>query len=111
VQESKIVWFHVDECLPVIPDGKYGLQVLVVMYDNVYDEITDNGWFVDTASYSHTTDRNGNKKKMFENSDKEFDFMDLYIGNHDSEFGPTGDPVIYWAYIPELPKDLIKPKH
>lgn len=102
----EIEWVHIDDGLPVIPKGKYGLSVLVVRYDSMDG---DNGaWDVGHASYATTTDRNGNKTKWFEGIDKEFDFQELYYGPGSSiEWGPTGDPVIYWAYIPKVPNNPV----
>jgi hypothetical protein len=56
--------------------------------------------------YASTLDREGNKTKWFASSDKEFDFMELYYGPEDTEWGPTGDPVYYWAYMPRKPYTL-----
>jgi len=98
----EIEWIHINDSLPVIPKGKYGVSVLVVRYDHMYGP--SGLWEVGHALYTTTRDREGNKIKYFREIDKEFDFMELYYGPEDTEWGPTGDPVYYWAYMPEIPK-------
>ena len=97
----EIEWVHIDDGFPVIPKGKYGVSVLVVRYDHMCGPC--GYWDVGHALYASTSDKKGDKKRWFENSDREFDFMELYYGPEDTEWGPTGDPVYYWAYMPEMP--------
>jgi len=100
----EIEWVHVDDGLPVIPERKFGISVLVVRYDSM--DGPNGSWDTGHASYASTTDRKGNRIKWFEGTDKDFDFQELYYGpKGDMEWGPTGDPVIYWAYMPKLPKN------
>ena len=107
MQRSEVKWTHVDDALPEIPKGKYGIQVLAVFYDPIYDEENESRcWYVSDCSYFRVVNN-----RYYENSKLEYDFVDLYIGGNDGdEWGPTGDKVVYWAYLPELPKILIKPK-
>jgi len=97
----EIEWVHINDGLPVIPERKFGISVLVVRYDHMCGPC--GYWDVGHASYASTTDRSGARIKWFENSDKDFDFQELYYGPDGSEWGPTGDPVYYWAYMPEMP--------
>jgi hypothetical protein len=104
----EVAWIHVDDGLPVIPEDHFGISVLVVRYDSM--DGPSGSWDVGHASYASTTDRNDNRLRWFEGIDKDFDFMELYYGPDDTEWGPTGDPVIYWSYMPKLPKNLIVSK-
>ena len=85
-------WISVKERLPVIPPGKYGITVLVTTFDHIYEEINPGkGQSVETASYQIL--KGGVK-----------DFQTLYVGGVEgSYFGPTGDPVTHWMYLPEPP--------
>jgi len=97
-------WIPIEEALPEIPEGQYGVQVLVVTYDSVYEEISPgNGYSVHQCSWGSTRNKDGSRLRLFseEHSD-EFDFLELYIGGEGgSEWGPTGDPVIAWRYMPK----------
>ena len=35
---SELRWYDVDEKLPTIPEGKYGISVLVITFDSVFNE-------------------------------------------------------------------------
>lgn len=106
--KQEVEWIHVDDRLPVIPEGRYGISVLVVEYDSM--DGPDGTWTVTNSLYASTNTRNGGRMKWFEGHAKDFDFMDLYYGAGNSDWGPTGNPVIYWAYMPELPSELKLPK-
>jgi hypothetical protein len=102
--ERTVYWIDVDDRLPIIPEGKYGIRVIVATFDPIYDEISGDGYEVYQASYSYTKGRS-----MYKNSDLKEDFMTLYIGGKaHSEYGPIGDPVTHWMYLPKPPKE--KPK-
>lgn len=97
-------WKRVIDELPVIPKGKFGIQVLVAEFDACFDEIAPGkGYDVHVVSYAFTYDRHGKKLPMYEGTDIEADFMTLYIGDNNTEHGPTGDQVTHWMYIPEPP--------
>jgi hypothetical protein len=105
----EIKWVHVDDGLPEIPKGKYAVSVLVTMFDNM--DGPDGTWYVGNCIYAFTTDRKGKKNQWFKGSNKEADFQQLYYSPAiDTDWGPTGDPVIYWAYMPEIPKNPILEK-
>jgi len=78
-------WIKVTDALPEIPEGKYGITVLVTIFDSIYEEVAPGyGSHVSTASFG----RDGI-------------FKTLYYANDDVEWGPSGDPVIAWQYMPE----------
>ena len=61
-----------------------------------------NGWDVHNGVYGPTRGRDGVKRGMYYNSDREFDFMELYIGKDYGEYGPVCDEIKYWAYVPKM---------
>lgn len=90
-------WISVKDKLPEIPEGRYAVSVLVAEFDSTYEELNPgNGYSVYECSYG----RHGNNK-LFDES-KENDFMTLYCGEEDC-WGPTGDPVTHWMYLPDPP--------
>jgi hypothetical protein len=110
---SFIKWVHIDTAIPVIPEGKYAVSVMVICYDRVYAECCkkkdwqDSGWDIHTSVvYGTTTNREGEKQRMYENSDLLFDFQEMYESSEGSEWGPVGDKVVYWAYLHEIPQGL-----
>lgn len=108
MQKSEVKWVHVDDALPEIPKGKYGIHVLAVFYDPNYDEENEERcWYVSDCSYASVV-----HNRYYEHTDLRFDFVDLYTSTEydEEDWGPTGDKVVYWAYLPEPPKILIKPK-
>jgi len=77
-------WVKVTDALPEIPEGKYGITVLVTMFDIIYEEINPGyGSYVTTSSF-----RDGI-------------FKTLYYGDDDIYWGPCGDPVVAWQYMLE----------
>ena len=79
-------WIDVNDRLPVIPKGKYAIEVIVAVFDYVYDELTGNGYSVTTRMYN---DEDG--------------FRELVYGNGGTEWVTSIDPVIYWMYKPDPP--------
>lgn len=103
VRRLRNQWVSVEEGLPEIPEGKYGLSVLVVTFDSVYEEISPgHGQSVSMAHFGTTIDRHGNRLPMFEGTTKDHDFMEMYF-YEELTWGPTGDPVTHWQYKPEAP--------
>jgi len=93
-----VEWISVKDRLPIIPEGKYAISVLVVTFDSTYEELNPgHGFEVSISSYGKYQ-----KSELFEES-KENDFTTMYYGK-DIIWGPTGDPVLYWMYMPEPPK-------
>lgn len=82
-------WNDVNEILPEVPTGKFGVGVIVAVYDSVYAEISGNGWDVYSISYG-----------MVPWSD---DYAFYTYGDH--EILPPGDPVKFWMYFPKPPED------
>lgn len=102
IQSTK--WISVDDELPKIPAGKYGISVLVAVFDSCYEEINPNhGYSVYEATYLKTRDRNGKKSSWYEGTDIEEDFATLIIGGGNAEFGPIADEVTHWMYMPAPP--------
>ena len=80
-----INWRVTKEQLPVIPEGKYGVQILVNVYDYVYEECSP-----------------GNGSSVYEASWNGKDFTELAIHmTEGSSFIPIMDVVTHWAYMPE----------
>lgn len=93
-------WISVNDDLPVIPEGKHAVRVIVATFDSVYDELSGgNGYSVYQVFYGPTKD-----KKFFNPDSLEFDFYEGYYGYKEFDYGPTGDPVKHWMYFPEPPK-------
>lgn len=86
-------WIDVNERLPEIPEGQFGVSVIVAVYDSMYAEFSGaDGYSVYGAVY-HTAERG------------EPDFEALYIGGKEgAEYGPIIDDVTHWMYYPEPPK-------
>jgi len=97
-------WISVKDSLPLIPKGKYGVSVLVAVFDHVYEEINPgHGYDVTTAMYGCINDNTGKPMPMFDGWDTDRDFMQLYIGKN-SQWGPFHDEITHWMYLPDPPK-------
>lgn len=97
-------WISVEERLPEIPAGKYGVAILVATFDPVYEECNPGqGYSVYEAYYGSTRGRDGEKFGEYLGTDIEFDFMELQHDGNSSHWGPTGDPVLYWMPLPAPP--------
>lgn len=96
-------WINVDDALPEIPKGKYGISVLVAEFDEVYKEISGgDGYDVHQVTYGYTQ---GHKWFKDLGIELEKDFMTMYIGGEEGpSYGPTGDVVTHWMYLPLPPK-------
>ncbi len=103
--KTEIDWTNVEDALPKIPEGMYGVSVLVACFDKTLEEISPGeGHYVTDAVYSSVYDREGNRNSWYENSSIEVDFMTTYYASGgDTSWGPMGDPVTHWAYIPKPP--------
>ena len=104
-------WKRVIDELPVIPEGRYGIQVLVAEFDACYDECINSQGFERNAYSVHSVGYSiidYKRMPMFEGSiypDGSETFTTMYIGaGKDAEFGPTGDIVTHWMYMPEPPE-------
>lgn len=95
-------WISVDEALPVIPEGRYGVQVIVAMFDATYEEINPgHGYDVIQYSYHKTTGRDGKKHMGYEWCELDADFMEF---GSDGYAYPSSDPITHWMYLPDPPK-------
>lgn len=94
-------WISIEDALPKIPKGKYGIHVLVAAFDSTYEEINSGcGYSVYEYGYLLTIDRYGNKRKGYEVSALVADFMEIAS---DGSAYPSGDPITHWQYKPEPP--------
>ena len=84
-------WISVEDRLPEIPKRKYGVAVLVATFDSVYAEI-NNGKGYEVYQVSYHITKSGEK-----------DFETLYHGHGGTSWGPVGDRVTHWMYLPEPP--------
>lgn len=102
-------WISVKDALPEIPKGKYGVQVLTAQYDPVYAELCGDkrkGYSVHQTNYAFV---DYNCMPMFKGSifkDGEPAFMEIYFNKIESSWGPTGDEVTHWMYLPEPPMEI-----
>jgi hypothetical protein len=98
-------WISVKKRLPEIPEGKYGVPVIVAVFDYCYEEMNPgNGYHVGQGHYGRTKDRNGMPISSSWNCEDapEYAFMQLHIGQK-TEWGPYYDEITHWMYLPEPP--------
>lgn len=97
-------WISVKDRLPEIPKDNWAVQVLVVEHDPCYAELTGgDGNQVHCVMYGYVKDRKGKYFEFFEGTDIEEDFYTMYYGHEYFSYGPTGDEVTHWMYLPEPP--------
>jgi len=109
---SEIRWYDVDEKLPTIPKGKYGISVLVITFDPVFNECKPGfGCEVYEMSYAATAKRSGEILKPWIDTNLDFDFMMISHNKlyEDSIWVPSSDRIIYWAYMPVYKVEVIVP--
>lgn len=100
-------WNRVIDGLPVIPEGKFGLQVIVADFDACYDEINPGkGHSVHSlrfayVDYKRMPDFIGSIYK-----DGEPAFMDEMTDGNGKRCGMSlpGDEVTHWMYYPVPPE-------
>jgi len=98
--KTEIEWFRADEALPVIPEGKYGMPVLAVEFDPVYEEINPgHGYEVHEIHYMKIMDIRGIKNRHFKHSTSDAAFAVLHV----DEWYPPCDEITHWAYMPKPP--------
>ena len=82
-------WISVKDRLPEIPEGQYGITVLVTTFDSIYEEINlGRGQSVTTMGFNKEYGAFG-------------EFLDLPKGPY---WMPPGDPVTHWMPMPEPPE-------
>jgi hypothetical protein len=97
-------WIDVKNKLPEIPKGKHSVSVIVATFDSYYEELNPGkGYDIQEAMFGPCP-----KSSLFPDI-KENIFMELYLGEKDF-WGPTGDPVTHWMYMPKHPTYKIKRK-
>jgi hypothetical protein len=100
-------WIPVSKRLPEIPEGKYGVSVLVAEFDHVYEEIRPGkGYTVRAGHYSKTKDRNGNPISEYYDSPEapECDFIQMTISMKGGvSWMPVLEEITHWMYFPEPP--------
>jgi len=104
-QKTEIEWFGIDECLPVIPEGHYGVPVLAMVFDSQLESAFPGcGHKIQDVMYADTTGKDDKKLECFANSTKDFDFIELCPGMfEDSDWVPLFDTIVAWAYWPKYP--------
>lgn len=104
--KEEIIWRYPDEELPVIPEGMFGVSVLLTTYDCYEEEQEGNGYTVTQYSYMMTKREDGSPiSKYYEDSPLEADFMSQIVSYRNQklesmDFGPLSDEIIAWAYLP-----------
>lgn len=101
-------WISVKDRLPEIPEGKYGVQVLVAQFDPCYEELNPgHGYSVRCKNYGSIYDRDGKILPAFDGFESKFEFMELYLGGKSHyEWGPCLEEVTHWMPLPDPPKGI-----
>jgi len=95
-------WISVNDRLPEIPEGRYGVQILIAEFDSIYEECNPGqGYRVSQASYHFISD--AERKTWGWSEAVKADFMQLYSGPTGSEWGPCADVVTHWMPLPAPP--------
>ena len=82
-------WISAKDRLPEIPEGRYGVTVLVTTFDSIFEEINPGcGQSVTTMTFNKEHGDFG-------------EFFDLPEGPY---WMPSGDPVTHWMPMPEPPE-------
>lgn len=99
-------WISVKDELPKIPEGKYGVSVLVVEFDSIYEEINPgHGQSVYEVIYGFIEGRNPVYDKGFDHPL----FITLASGPSGTEWVPCMDEITHWMYLPEPPMKQKQP--
>ena len=100
-------WISVNDRLPVIPKDKYGIGILVVQFDHVYEEMSPgNGQTVTANMYSYLTDRKDRpiNDNFADAKVGDKDFITLTYGPSGVEWFPCVDDITHWMYMPLPPE-------
>ena len=87
-------WIPVEESLPVIPDGKYAVSVLVSSFDAVFEEINPgHGASTENATFM---------KNIPGYPEAEPDFQQMLLGGHKWKvsWAYPSDEITHWMYLP-----------
>ena len=107
----KMKWIDVNDELPSIPKGKYGIQVLGAIFDQCYEILNPgNGYDVHEVTYAYINKSVKKESKDFFKHIKvgEKEFITLASGPKGSIWVPLFDPITHWMYLPEPPKYKFK---
>jgi hypothetical protein len=86
---QKMNWISVKDQLPIVPAGSYGITVLAVFFDAIYEEINPGkGMYVDESVWDG----------------KHFLTLGISMGEPKCEFYPSFEPVLYWMPVPAPPE-------
>jgi hypothetical protein len=101
-EKSNIMeWISIEDRLPEIPEGQYGVSVIVAQFDPVYEEICPGkGCSVQEMVYSKITEKD--RERWHYPQELKADFMEWYHGTENFK-GPPGDRVTHWMPLPEPP--------
>ena len=82
-------WINVEDRLPVVPEEKYGITVLVAIFNSVYEEINPgHGYEITTMSFWNDV------------------FYSLVIGGEEGScWIPSPNLVTHWMPMPEPPNE------
>lgn len=101
---SNMKWISVKDSLPIIPEGRYGVPVIVATFDPIYaEENGGNGYFVHEAHFGSTINREGKKLDMYIGTEIDYDFMELWEGSYGYCWGPTSNSVTHWMPFSDTP--------
>lgn len=102
-------WISVNDELPVIPKGKYGISVIIATFDSCYEEMNPgNGYSVYPSIYGII---DYSRMPMFAGSifkDGTKWFLEEYESSNGIEYGLVPDRITHWMYFPEPP--MFKPE-
>jgi len=94
-----MIWRSVKDELPVIPEGRRAVRVLVAEFDPCYDELNPgHGYTVHETVFGYCP-----VSEIVPEPPVEPMFLVLYTGMG-SFFGPCVDEITHWMYLPEAPK-------
>ncbi len=82
----EVNWISVDDKLPTIPEGKYGVSVLVVMFDYIFEELHPGGG------------QEVQPSQFFRG-----EFKQLAYGENGHMWVVPSDKVTHWMYLPDPP--------
>jgi hypothetical protein len=104
LEEIRMRWTSVKKQLPTIPKDRYGVEVLIAVFDKC-----DESYEVRSAMFGKTRDRNGVAvSEEYEMKDAPLeDFFDLSLsGGSGYKFRPVFDVVTHWMSMPPPPVRL-----
>lgn len=103
MKELSIKFYSPSEKLPEIPEGERLVSLLVVFYDNCYDEIKPGyGYDTYTAIYKRLDDEDYNNIPYYKESGMTEDFQVFYLDKEWGYYGPSYEEIYLWAYMPNM---------